>query len=174
MVGGDHRKSRSYRSACTRTHFSWFRFGTSKKSGTQKAWYLHSLPQGQKYRSLQANQDDKGSLQNAKWRRSRTSGRNFWWFDNSRSQSPEWGKWVSRHWSTRCRGTRFSHSMESIVPVQKTKTSQETQRRLQKFLELDRKPKVTMRPRRHGICRKVSLSSKQRARPRSTRLPKHG
>ena len=48
----------------------------------------------------------------------------------------------------RCRGTSFSHSMDSIVPVQKTKTSQETQRRLQKFLELDRKPKVTMRTRK--------------------------
>ena len=34
MVRGDHRKSRSCRSACTRTHFSWLRFGTSCKSGS--------------------------------------------------------------------------------------------------------------------------------------------
>ena len=32
--------------------------------------------------------------------------------------------------------------MDPVVSVQKTKTSQETQRSLQKFLELDRKPKV--------------------------------
>ena len=32
--------------------------------------------------------------------------------------------------------------MDPVVSVAKTKTSQETQRSLQKFLEIDRKPKV--------------------------------
>ena len=43
MVRGVHRKTR-YRSACTRTHFSGLRFGTSCESGTQEAQCLHSLP----------------------------------------------------------------------------------------------------------------------------------
>ena len=37
MVRGDHRKFQKHRSACTRTHFSWLRFGTSCKSDTQKS-----------------------------------------------------------------------------------------------------------------------------------------
>ena len=39
------------------------------------------------------------------------------------------------------RGAGLGHSMDPVVSVQ-TKTSQETQRSLQKFLEPDRKPKV--------------------------------
>ena len=46
MVGGVHRKSQRYRSACNRTHFSGLRFGTSCESGMKikDAQYLYSLP----------------------------------------------------------------------------------------------------------------------------------
>ena len=40
----EFRQSRRYRSASTRKHFSWLRFGTSCESGSQEAQYLYSLP----------------------------------------------------------------------------------------------------------------------------------
>ena len=86
-----------------------------------------------------AKQDDKGSLQKTHWRS--TSSRKVWWLDNSRSQSPQWGKWISKQSPIRSRGTRSSHSMDSILSVQK-KTSQETEKSLRKFLEPSEKPKV--------------------------------
>ena len=49
-------------------HFSRFRFGTSFESCNQDTQYLQSSPERQKLRGLQANQDDKGSLQEANWR----------------------------------------------------------------------------------------------------------
>ena len=49
----------------------------------------------------------------------------------SRKQSP-----------IRSRGAGLSHSLDPGISVQKKKTSQETQRSLQKFLEPERKPKV--------------------------------
>ena len=117
MVSGVRRKSRRYRSACTRTHFSWLRFGTAYKSGTQEAQYFYSLPERSKLRSMLANQDDKGSLQKTHWRSS-TSSRKVWWLDNSRSQSPRWRRWISKQSPIRSRGTRSSHSMDSILSVQ--------------------------------------------------------
>ena len=56
---------RTQRSACSRTHFSGLRFGTSCKSGIkmQEAQYFQSNPTRPKLRSLLANQNDKGSLQ---------------------------------------------------------------------------------------------------------------
>ena len=56
---------------CLRT---FLRFGTSYQSGIEKAQYLQSFPKRLNLRSLQANQDDKGSLQEAHWRCS-ASGR---------------------------------------------------------------------------------------------------
>ena len=77
-------------------------------------------------------------MQKTQWR-SRTCSRKIWWLDNSRSQSSQW-KVVN---------------LETIIDMQswcrtqwiqsypcKTKTSQETQRSLQKFLEPNRKLKV--------------------------------
>ena len=32
-----------------------------------------------------------------------------WWHDNSRSQSPQWGRWISKQLQIRSRGTRWSH-----------------------------------------------------------------
>ena len=57
---------------------------------------------------------------------------NFRWLDNSRSQSSEWRKWISKQSPICSRGTS---------PC-KTKTSQETERSLQTFLEPNRKLKV--------------------------------
>ena len=37
----------------------------------------------------------KGFLQKTHWRSS-TSSWQFWWLDNGRSQSPEWGTWISK------------------------------------------------------------------------------
>ena len=83
VVRGAHRKSWRLRSvsikAHTCKHFSWFWFGTSYKSGIEKAQYLNSLPKRPKLRSTQENQDCKGSLQETHWWCS-TSCRNLWWF----------------------------------------------------------------------------------------------
>ena len=82
-----------------------------------EAQYLYSLPNRLNLGSMLANQDDKGSLQNTHWRSS-TSSRKVWWLDNSRSQSPQWGKWTSKQSPRRSRGTRSSHSMDSVLSVQ--------------------------------------------------------
>ena len=114
---GVHRKSRRQRSASikghTRKHFSRFRFGTSNQSGIVEAQYLYSLPRRPKLRNTQENQDYEGSSQEAHWR-SRTSSRKVRWFDNKRSQSLEWRRWISKKSSTRSRGTRFGNSMDSF------------------------------------------------------------
>ena len=44
-----------HRSACSRTHFSGFRFGTSNESGTQGALHFYSLPARPKLRRLLEN-----------------------------------------------------------------------------------------------------------------------
>ena len=49
---------------------------------------------------------------------------------------------ISKQSSICSRGAGSSHSMDPGVSVQKKKTSQETRRSLQKFLEPERKPKV--------------------------------
>ena len=49
---------------------------------------------------------------------------------------------IERQSPARCRGTRFGHSMDAIFSVLKTKTSQETEMSLLKFLEPSHKPKV--------------------------------
>ena len=105
---------------CLRTHFSWLRFGTSYKSGIQEASYWNSLHEKQKLQSMLANQDYTGSLQKTKWRNS-TPGREIWCFDCSRSRSPHWKMWVSTKSSIQRSGTRFSHSMDTVVPVQNRK-----------------------------------------------------
>ena len=54
---------------------------------------------------------------------------------------PQWGRWISKQSPMRSRGTRSSHSMDSVQPC-KTRTSQETDKSLRKFLEPSEKPKV--------------------------------
>ena len=56
--------------------------------------YLYSLPKRPKLRSMLANQDDKGSLQKTHWWCS-TSSNWVRWLDNSRSHSPQRGRWIS-------------------------------------------------------------------------------
>ena len=85
-------------------------------------------------------QNYKGPVQKTQWR-SRTSCWKFWWLDNSRSQGPKRQLRVSKQSSICSRGAGLSHPMDPGISVQ-NKTSQETQRSLQKFLEPDRKPKV--------------------------------
>ena len=139
MVGGVNRIWRTQK--CTRTHFSGLRFGTSYESDIKikEALYLYSLPKRPKWRSLHANQHDKGSLQKTHWRSS-TSSRKVWWLDNGWSQSPRWGMWIKRQSPVRCRGSRSCHSMDSVLCVHKT--SQETEESSRKFLEQSQKPKV--------------------------------
>ena len=54
----------------------------------------YSLPKRPKLRSMLANQDDKGSLQKTHWWCS-TSSNWVRWLDNSRSHSPQRGRWIS-------------------------------------------------------------------------------
>ena len=72
---------------------------------------------------------------------SRTSCRKFWWLNYSRSQHSQWRLWVSKQSSICSRGAGLGHQWIQSYPC-KTKTSQETQRSLQRFLEPNRKPKV--------------------------------
>ena len=80
-------------------------------------------------------------MQKTQWR-SRTSCRKFWWLDNSRSQSSQWKLRISKQSPICNRGAGLGHPMDPQSYPCKTKTSQETQRSLQKFLEPDKKPKV--------------------------------
>ena len=130
MVGGVHRKPRSYRSACTRTHFSLLRFGTAVKSVIQEAQYFYSLPERPKLRRLLSNQNDKGSWQKTH-RRSSSS---------SRRVLNEEGESRNNH--------RYAVVVQDLATqwIQsypcKTKTSQETEKSLRKFLEPSEKPQV--------------------------------
>ena len=66
VVTGVHSKCRRRMSVGfkghTRKHFSWFWLGTSYKIGIEEAQYLYSLPEKPKLRSMQENQDHKGSF----------------------------------------------------------------------------------------------------------------
>ena len=42
----------------------------------------------------------------------------IWWLDHSRSQSPQWRRWISNQSPIRSRGKRFGPSMDSILSVQ--------------------------------------------------------
>ena len=98
--------------------------------------YTH-FPKDRKLRDLPEDQNYKSPVQNTHWR-SRTSCRKCWWFDHSRRQSSQWRLWISKLSPICSRGAGPRHP---IVSVQ-TRTSQETQRSLQKFLGPNRKPKV--------------------------------
>ena len=95
-----------------------------------EAQYLYSLPKRPKLRSLLANQAYKGCLQKTHWRSS-TSSRKVWWLDNGWSQGPQWGGWSTKQSPIRSRGTGFSHSMDSILSVQK----QRLHKRRKRFYE---------------------------------------
>ena len=85
-----------------------------------------------------------GSLQETHWRSS-TTRREVWWFDDSWSQSPDWGVWIKKQSQIRCRGSRSCLLMDPVLSVsnqKKKKTSQETEKCLRKFLGPSEKPKV--------------------------------
>ena len=63
-----------------------------------------------------------------------------WWLDDSRSQSLQWGGWISKQSLIRSRDTRSSHSMANTIRA-KQRTSQEKEKSLGKFLEPSHKPK---------------------------------
>ena len=86
------------------------------------------------------DQNYKVSMQKTQ-KRSRTSCCKNWWLDNSRSQGRQRQLRISKQSPICSRGAGSSHSMDPGVPC-KNKTSQETQRSLQKFLEPERKSKV--------------------------------
>ena len=75
-----------------------------------------NFPNVPKLRHLHEDQDYKGSSQEAHWRTS-TSAENIGDFDNSRSQSSsrEYVESRNNH-GNRSRGTRLSHSMDTVVP----------------------------------------------------------
>ena len=103
--------------------------------------YTH-FPKDRNCRNLLANQHNNGSLQKSHWRSS-ASSRKFWWLDDSRSQSPQWGRWTSKQSPIRSRGARSSHSVDSH-PCKKQKIfSGDGKELLRKCLEPWQKPKVT-------------------------------
>ena len=79
--------------------------------------YFYSVPERRKLRHLRANQNNRSSLQETHYWCS-SSGRNVWWLGNSRSQSPQWERLISKQSPMRSRGTRSSYSMNSILSVQ--------------------------------------------------------
>ena len=76
------------------------------------------FPKRPKLRSLLANPNDKGSLQETHWR-SPTSSRQVWWFHDGWSQSLQWGGGITEQSPVRCPCSRSCHSMDSILSVQK-------------------------------------------------------
>ena len=71
----------------------------------------------------------------------RTSCWKFWWLDYSRSQSSQWRVWISKNHRYAVVVQDLATQWIQSYPC-KTKTSEETERSLQKLLELGRKPKV--------------------------------
>ena len=80
-------------------------------------------------------------MQKTHWR-SRTSCRQFWWFDYNRSQSSQWRLCISKQSSICNRGAGLVATQWIQSYPCKIKTSQETQRSLQKFLEPNGEAKV--------------------------------
>ena len=89
----------------------WHKQNTPANSiwlSTGPLFCVSRFPKRPKLRSLQANLDDKGSLQKAHWRNSISCWK-VWWLDNGGSQSSQWGMWIERQSPVHCRGTRFGH-----------------------------------------------------------------
>ena len=86
------------------------------------------------------DQNYEGPLRKTHWR-SRTSCRNFWFFDYSRSQSSQLRLSISKQSSICNGGAGVGHPMDPVVSVQNKNYSGNT-RSLQKFLEPNRKPNV--------------------------------
>ena len=88
-----------------------------RKVASKKHCFVYSFSDRPKLRSLLANRNDKSSLQEAHWWSS-TLATHFWWLDNIRSQSAQRGRWLPKQSPILSHGTRFDHSMDSILSVQ--------------------------------------------------------
>ena len=64
----------------------------------------------------------KSTVQKTQWRSSTSSGK-VWWLDYSRSQSLQWGRWISKQSSIRCRAASSRHSMDSVLSAQNKNNS---------------------------------------------------
>ena len=97
-------------------HFSGLRFGTSYDSGNKikEAQHWDSLPERPKLRRLLENQNNTKVSCRRRTGEALLSCRKVWWLDDGGSQSPQWGMWIQRQSSVRCRGTRSCHSMVKI------------------------------------------------------------
>ena len=91
---------------------------------------LTHFPKNQRLRGMQENQPLKGSLQETHWW-SITSRRKLWQVDNSKSQSFQWRRWISKQSPIRTRGARCCHSVDAIISWA-----------YEKFFEPSPKPKV--------------------------------
>ena len=76
-----------------------------------------SLPERRTLRDLLEDQNYKGPVRKTHWR-SRTSCRQFWWLDNSRSQNSQWKLWISKQSSECNRGAGLGHPMDPVISVQ--------------------------------------------------------
>ena len=65
----------------------------------------------------------------------------FWWFDNSRSQGPQWQLRISKQSSICSRGAGLGHPMDPVVSLQNKNFSGNPEK-LAKVLGAKRKPKV--------------------------------
>ena len=90
--------------------------------------------------SLRTKINNEGFLQKTH-RYSRAQSGKFWWLGNCGSQSSQWRKWITKN-------HRHAVVLQDLATLWlksypcKTKTSQETQKSLMKFLEPRRKPEV--------------------------------
>ena len=127
-----------HRSACTRTQFSGLRFRTSYENGIKikEAHYWYSLPKTTRV-ATSAWDNDKGSLQKTHWRNSPLNRKV--WLDNGGTQSAQRGRWNTEQSPVRCSCSR-SCQIQSC-PC-KTKTSQQTEKSLLKFLGPSHNPEV--------------------------------
>ena len=107
----------SWTQRLTRKFFSWIILRACEKCGFGSTQCFYSLPERPKLRDLSEDQNHKSPVQNTHWR-SRTSCREFWWLDNSISQSSQWKLWISKQSPICSRGARLGHPMDPVVSVQ--------------------------------------------------------
>ena len=92
--------------------------GDASKVETQKR--KHSIfahfPKDRKWDMCLRTKNYEGSVQKTPWSIN-TTCREVWSFDYSRSQSPQWRKWIPEQSPIRCRGTRSRHSVVTILSV---------------------------------------------------------
>ena len=65
--------------------------------------FTYLLTERPRLRRLLENQNNKDSLQTTHWRSS-ISSRKVWWLVNGKSQSPQWGRWITKQSPVRCHG----------------------------------------------------------------------